>query len=1017
MLALSTAVPIILVGGVTSASAATPEAHERGSAAGQADSPRGTAPLPSAVRAPAATASPHALPDGWTAQALADKAKADSGFRSPNQKPNATGLNVPMGPKAPQGTVAPAQTQSLATTFQAVTDTQQAPPDTIMAAGPSNIVVAVNTEVAVYTKVGTQVSVQQLSDLFKLEGAPAQDFIADPYVVYDPYASRFWLVALSVHDNPNRSNLLLALSNSSDATSGWSTFHVDASLNGNDHTDNWCDRDTIGFDTQAIYLTCDMFSFPTTKPDFKDTKIRVMTKGQLLTGTCCKWWDFFNLGEGFLGLSTPRGIRPAQMLGATDADGEYLVDAHGGGGSDDTLEVWHITNANRCCTDNPSAPDLAQNGRPVGSYDPAPDVRQQGTSATLDPGTTVLQYAFWQGGHLSTGQNLACPSVHAACVAYTEVNVGNYPDMSVVNDFVLPASDTLDRFYPAAAPNGNGDKAMVFSASGPNRFAGTSFVLIPNSSTCTNCFNTETSIADGLGPYGTSGKQRWGDYSGASADPDGDGVWVYGEFANTGNQWGTEVGLTMDRTPTSITYTGPLGADSNATVQLSANLVQAAPGGPTPLAGAIVTIFVGTQVCNATTDAAGRAVCSVKLDQPDGTVDLQAEFPGDIERTGASTTQQFVIGAAGRAAVTLTYTGDTSGEFQATANLAATLIDPASGSGVVGDPITFTLGAQSCTGTTDLAGLARCAIVLQQRPGNYTVTATFPGDPIFAAATVSAPFTINKGRTVTTLMSSKNPSDFGQDVTFTATVTAANPGAVAPSGQVTFKRSTITLGTRSLDAVGHSALTAPILQVGQNMITAGYGGNDFFLGSSAALTQTVQCSTTLTGDQPGGLTLSAGSTCLNNATVNGRITIGAGAAVSITNSRLNGGITATDGLALTVCGSRVDGDINVTSSAKYVLVGDAGDDGTPACAGNTLKGTTTIFASQGQAEVGGNTITDDLIIDESSGTGPDEESTQTEIEANKIGGSLFCLGNTPPPTNDGQPNTITGQGFDQCAGF
>src|SRR5690348_8206190 len=189
-----------------------------------------------------------------------------------------------------------------------------------------------------------------------------------------------------------------------------------------------------------------------------------------------------------------------------------------------------------------------------------------------------------------------------------------------------------------------------------------------------------------------------------------------------------------------------------------------------------------------------------------------------------------------------------------------------------------------------------------------------------AAATVSAPFTINKGRTLT---SSKNPSDFGQDVTFTATVTAANPGAVAPGGQVTFKRSTITLGTRSLDAVGHSALTAPI--------------------SSAALTQTVQCSTTLTGDQPGGLTLSTGSTCLNNATVNGRITIGAGAAVSITNSRVNGGITATDGLALTVCGSRVNGDINVTSSAKYVLVGDAGDDGTPACAANTLKGTTTIF--------------------------------------------------------------------------
>ncbi|WP_426507460.1 Ig-like domain-containing protein [Dactylosporangium sp. McL0621] len=152
----------------------------------------------------------------------------------------------------------------------------------------------------------------------------------------------------------------------------------------------------------------------------------------------------------------------------------------------------------------------------------------------------------------------------------------------------------------------------------------------------------------------------------------------------------------------------------------------------------------------------------------------------------------------------------------------------------------------------------------------------------FAAATVSAAFTIAKGRTVTTLASSKNPSDFGQDVTFTATVAAANPGPVAPAGQVRFLRSTIGLGTRGLDAVGHSALTVPILQVGQNPISATHGGDDFFLDSSGTLTQTVTCSRTLTGTQNGGLNLTAGSTCITNATVNGSITIAAGAAVSIT---------------------------------------------------------------------------------------------------------------------------------------
>ena len=948
---------------------------------------------------------------------MADKARADAGFRTPNQKPPATDLSGPGRREIPPAQVLPAGSQPLATAFPGVSDTGTAPPDTIMAAGPSNIVLAVNFEVAVYTKVGTQVSVQSLSDLFSAQGQPAQDFIFDPWVVYDPYIGRFWLVAASAHDNPNRSTLLIAVSNSSDATAGWSTFSIDATLNGDDGTDNWCDRETLGFDTQAIYITCNMFAFPIDSEDFKDSKIRVMTKGQFLSGPCCKWWDFFNLGEGFLGLSTPSDIRPARMVGATDADGEYLVDAHGGGGSDDTLEVWHITNPGNCCGENQSAPDLDQNGRGVGSYDPAPDVRQQGTSATIDPGNTRLLYALWQAGHLTTGQDLACPSVRAACVAYTEVDVAKYPEMSVVNDFVLPASDSVDRFYPAADPNAAGEKAMVFSASGPNRFAGTSFVLVPRSSTCTNCFNNETSIAAGLGPYGSSDKQRWGDYSGASADPDGDGVWVYGEFASTGSQWASEVALTMDRTPTSITYTGPLGADSNATIDLSANLVQAAAGSPAPLAGAPITFFVGTQVCSATTDAGGRAVCAVKLDQPDGTVDVEAEYPGDPDHMPASTTHRFVIGAAGRAAVRLTYTGDRSGDFQAAADLAATLVDPKTGSGIIGDPITFTLGAQSCTGTTDASGRAHCPVILQQRPGAYTVTANFPGDTVFAAATVSAPFTINKGHTITTLASSKNPSDFGQDVTFTATVTAANPGATAPGGQVTFRRSTITLGARGLDATGHSALTVPILQVGQNTITGTYGGNDFFLGSNATLVQSVRCTRTLTGVQPGGLSLSAGSTCLTNATVNGRTTIGSGAAVSISNSRLNGRISATDGLALTVCGSTVNGDMTVSDSAKFVLVGDAGDDGAPACAGNTLKGTTTIFASTGQAEVGASTISQNLILNDSSGTGPDEESTQSQIEANTIGGDLFCTGNTPAPTNDAHPNSITGQGFGQCIGF
>lgn len=40
-------------------------------------------------------------------------------------------------------------------------------------------------------------------------------------------------------------------------------------------------------------------------------------------------------------------------------------------------------------------------------------------------------------------------------------------------------------------------------------------------------------------------RNRWGDYSGASPDPDGIGIWIHGEFAAAAqNTWGTWVALT-----------------------------------------------------------------------------------------------------------------------------------------------------------------------------------------------------------------------------------------------------------------------------------------------------------------------------------------------------------------------------------------------------------------------------------------------------------------------------------------
>ncbi len=42
-------------------------------------------------------------------------------------------------------------------------------------------------------------------------------------------------------------------------------------------------------------------------------------------------------------------------------------------------------------------------------------------------------------------------------------------------------------------------------------------------------------------------------------------------------------------------------------------------------------------------------------------------------------------------------------------------------------------------------------------------------------------------------------------------------------------------------------------------------------------------------------------------------------------------------------------------------------------------------------------------------------STAPAVEANHIGGPLACLANTPPSTDNSQPNTVTGPASGQCA--
>jgi uncharacterized repeat protein (TIGR03803 family) len=82
--------------------------------------------------------------------------------------------------------------------------------------------------------------------------------------------------------------------------------------------------------------------------------------------------------------------------------------------------------------------------------------------------------------------------------------------------------------------------------------------------------------------------------------------------------------------------------------------------------------------------------------------------------------------------------------------------------------------------------------------------------------------------TMTTLTSSPNPSTYGQAVTFTAVVTPAPPDGET----VTFMEAKTPLGTGTLSG-GSASFTTSTLRNGTTTVTAVYGGDAFFVGSTS----------------------------------------------------------------------------------------------------------------------------------------------------------------------------------------
>ena len=440
-------------------------------------------------------------------------------------------------------------TESLASDLSRYgSDQGVAPPDTQLAAGPTDLVSAVNSAMWVWTKNGVVRGSVDLNTFFPL---PTGYTFTDPRVVYDAPTSR-WFVSGLAFDSSNDSQVYVATSQTSDPTGLYSVYVVSSEAGVVQ------DQPKVGLDSSVAVLSWNDYTGGVT---FSGQETKVMEKADLLSGAATARTTSF-------GPDTTRfGIVPVQSLSSTST--EYLVYNDSCG-----------TNTTGGCTTSTSALGrVAITGTPAASNvawteaDPAitatttpPAADQPGHAATVETnddrfltaisdGTTI--YLSGNDGCVPTGDSVARP-----CARLIEVTVGAMATVTL--DSVLAYSGA-DLYFPALAPDVSGNV----------------FVSATYSSTTTYPAATGLTLASGASSFskvvfqsgsGANTNGRWGDYSGIAVDPSNPtDIWMGAEYApsSTAN-WGTAVGeMTLlphlsIGTPSSATVGSPITATVTA---------------------------------------------------------------------------------------------------------------------------------------------------------------------------------------------------------------------------------------------------------------------------------------------------------------------------------------------------------------------------------------------------------------------------------------------------------------------
>lgn len=370
--------------------------------------------------------------------------------------------------------------------------------------------------------VGSATSLNTFWNNAGLSSAIGSTAASDPRLIYDPASQRWFASAISTQSTSN--NILIAVSNSSNPTQGFTGFSLAS-------PSDFADFPTLAIDNNAVTIGINNFS--SSSGSYTGSSVYSIPTSSLLAispslNGFTAFHDTNQLGGGF----TPEGV----------------TNFYGSGTGSTVLSTNYGTNGLNISTVSgagTAAATLTQTSYISSILGTLPTAPTQPGGTSYDQGDNRISSGVYQVGNLIYFTN----NVSVDGSDQIQWGILDATTNTIVHTGLIGVSG-LDLTYPSISANANGTFVISFIGSGSNSNIDAYYVICSTvTSLCSAPVQDFAGLASNydISPGGTN---RWGDYSWTTVDPNNsNNFWLFQEVPLANNEWGTTSALSLSSVP------------------------------------------------------------------------------------------------------------------------------------------------------------------------------------------------------------------------------------------------------------------------------------------------------------------------------------------------------------------------------------------------------------------------------------------------------------------------------------